>query len=70
LLTGSILDSFTLSGSILSHSVFRRHLYWILLAFIPSSLLFGVTTYITTEIAPTPLLWTIPLALYPDRTDL
>lgn len=41
-----------------------RRLYWILLAFIPASLLFGVTTYITTEIAPTPLLWTIPLALY------
>ena len=42
----------------------KRRLYWILLAFIPSSLLFGVTTYITTEIAPTPLLWTIPLAIY------
>ena len=42
----------------------KRRLYWILLAFIPSSLLFGVTNYITTEIAPTPLLWTIPLALY------
>jgi hypothetical protein len=41
-----------------------KRLYWILLAFIPSSLLFGATTYITTEIAPTPLLWTIPLALY------
>jgi len=44
--------------------IIRQRLYWILLAFIPSSLLFGVTTYITTEIAPTPLLWTIPLALY------
>ena len=42
----------------------KRRLYWILLAFIPSSLLFGVTSYITTEVAPTPLLWTIPLALY------
>lgn len=42
----------------------KRRLWWILLAFIPSSLLFGVTTYITTEIAPTPLFWTIPLALY------
>jgi len=41
-----------------------RRLYWILLAFIPASLLFGVTSYVTTEIAPTPLLWTIPLALY------
>jgi len=46
----------------LTCSIQRFH--WILLAFIPSSLLFGVTTYITTEIAPTPLLWTIPLALY------
>jgi hypothetical protein len=43
---------------------FKQRLYWILLAFIPSSLLFGVTSYITTEIAPTPLLWTIPLAVY------
>jgi spermidine synthase len=42
----------------------KQRVYWILLAFIPSSLLFGVTTYITTEIAPTPLLWTIPLASY------
>src|SRR5688572_13091019 len=42
----------------------KQRLYWVLLAFIPSSLLFGVTSYITTEIAPTPLLWTIPLALY------
>lgn len=42
----------------------KQRLYWILLAFIPSSLLFGVTTFITTEIAPAPLLWTIPLALY------
>ena len=42
----------------------RQRLYWIFLAFIPASLLFGATNYITTEIAPTPLLWTIPLALY------
>jgi hypothetical protein len=53
-----------LTCSLFSGSIFRQRLYWILLAFIPSSLLFGVTTYITTEIAPTPLLWTIPLALY------
>ncbi|HJT27697.1 MAG TPA: fused MFS/spermidine synthase [Pyrinomonadaceae bacterium] len=53
-----------LTCSFLSGLIIRQRLYWILLAFIPSSLLFGVTTYITTEIAPTPLLWTIPLALY------
>lgn len=41
-----------------------RRLWWILLAFIPSSLMLGVTTYITTDIASAPLLWIIPLALY------
>jgi hypothetical protein len=37
---------------------------WIFLAFIPSSLLLSVTTYITSDIAPCPLLWVVPLALY------
>jgi hypothetical protein len=39
-------------------------LWWIVLVFIPSSWLMGVTTYLTTDLAPIPLLWTIPLALY------
>lgn len=42
----------------------KRRLIWILLAFIPSSLMLGVTTHITTDIASVPLLWVIPLALY------
>jgi len=37
---------------------------WVCLACIPSSLLLGVTTYITTDIASIPLLWVIPLGLY------
>ncbi|SIO58265.1 hypothetical protein SAMN05444166_5613 [Singulisphaera sp. GP187] len=37
---------------------------WVLLAFIPSSLMLGVTTYLSTDIAPVPLLWVIPLGLY------
>jgi spermidine synthase len=41
-----------------------RRLRWLLLAFVPSSLMLGVTTYITTDIAPIPLLWVVPLALY------
>ncbi len=41
-----------------------RRLRWVLLAFVPSSLLLGSTTYISTDIAPIPLLWVIPLALY------
>lgn len=37
---------------------------WVALAFIPSSLLLSVTTFITTDVAPVPLLWVVPLALY------
>ena len=42
----------------------RRRLRWVLLAFVPSSLMLGVTNYISTDIASVPLLWVIPLALY------
>ena len=42
----------------------RRRLYWVLLAFVPSSLMLSVTTYLSTDIAPFPLLWVIPLAIY------
>jgi hypothetical protein len=39
-------------------------LRWVALAFVPSSLMLGATTYITLDIASIPLLWIIPLALY------
>jgi hypothetical protein len=39
-------------------------LWWVVLVFVPSSWLMGVTTYLTTDLAAIPLLWTIPLALY------
>ena len=32
--------------------------------FVPSSLLLGVTTYLSTDVAAVPLLWVVPLALY------
>jgi hypothetical protein len=41
-----------------------RRLRWIVLSFAPSSLLLGVTTYITTDLASVPLLWVLPLSLY------
>lgn len=44
--------------------VWRARLGWIACAFIPSSLLLGVTTYLSTDIAAAPLLWVVPLALY------
>jgi hypothetical protein len=39
-------------------------LRWVALAFIPSSLVLAVTTYLTTDIAAVPMLWVLPLALY------
>jgi len=41
-----------------------RRLRWIGLAFVPSSLMLGVTTHITTDLSPIPLFWLIPLELY------
>lgn len=41
-----------------------RKLKWIALAFVPSSLMLGVTFFMSTDIASIPLLWVIPLALY------
>ena len=37
---------------------------WTALAFVPSSLLLAVTTYLTTDVASIPLFWVLPLALY------
>lgn len=42
----------------------RRIVKWIALAALPSSLLMSVTTHLTTDIAPVPLLWVVPLGLY------
>ncbi len=39
-------------------------LRWLLLAALPSSLLLSVTTHLSTDIAPMPLLWVVPLGLY------
>jgi hypothetical protein len=41
-----------------------ERLHWIALAFVPSSLLLGVTSHIVTDVVSAPLLWVIPLALY------
>lgn len=41
-----------------------RWLRWVAIAAIPSSWLASITTYATTEIAPLPLLWVVPLAIY------
>ncbi len=38
--------------------------HWLALAFVPSSLLLGLTNFVSTDIAAVPLLWIIPLTLY------
>ncbi len=38
--------------------------HWLLLALVPSSLLLGLTNFISTDIASMPLLWVIPLTVY------
>jgi len=61
----SVPDQTTSTADVPREAIaWRRRLYWLALAAIPSSLLLGVTTYISSEVAPIPLLWILPLAIY------
>jgi hypothetical protein len=42
----------------------RQAAVWVALAAVPSALLIAVTAHISTDVAASPLLWVIPLALY------
>jgi hypothetical protein len=42
----------------------RQRIRWIALAFVPASLSLAITTHITNQVAPIPLLWTLPLGIY------
>ncbi|MFQ5489287.1 MAG: spermidine synthase [Phycisphaerae bacterium] len=42
----------------------RQRAAWLLASFVPSSLMLAVTAHITSNLAPVPLLWVLPLALY------
>ena len=41
-----------------------QRLRWVALAFVPSSLMLGVTTVLTTDLPPIPLFWVVPLVIY------
>ena len=45
-------------------ATWQQRIHWLALAMIPSSLMLGVTTYISTDVGSMPLLWVLPLALY------
>ncbi|WP_027183858.1 spermidine synthase [Desulfovibrio inopinatus] len=63
--TGELLDAARQKRHALDEAVSTgRRLHWLALSFVPSSLLLGVTNYITTDIAAVPLLWIVPLTLY------
>src|SRR5215212_5205736 len=51
-------------GALVGRPTLLRRLRWVGLAFVPSSLMLGVTAFITTDITPVPLLWVLPLSLY------
>jgi hypothetical protein len=42
----------------------RTRFQWLALSFAPSTLMLGVTTYISTDVAAVPLLWVLPLSCY------
>ena len=51
-------------AALVERLTWERRATWMALAFIPSSLMLAVTTYFSTDIAPVPLFWIAPLALY------
>ena len=66
--TGSVtLASLTIEPPLqlmVDSACWRQRLWWIALAFVPSSLTLGVTTVLTTDIAAVPMLWVAPLMIY------
>lgn len=42
----------------------RQRLVWVGMAAVPTSLMLGVTTYLSVDVASAPFLWVMPLALY------
>jgi hypothetical protein len=54
----------TLRASPVEKIPLGRVVRWILLALVPSSLLLGLTSYLSTDVAAVPLLWIVPLAVY------
>lgn len=52
------------NGEVAAPIAWSRRLRWLGLAAIPSAQLLGVTQFITTDVAPAPLLWVVPLAIY------
>jgi len=62
--TAAIHQGTDASAATTQKDAWRQRLRWIVLAFVPSSLMIGVTTALTTDVPAIPLFWVLPLALY------
>ena len=60
----AVLPARAADGQGARSNLWRQRLWWLVLAFVPSSLLVGVTTHIATDVASAPFLWAPPLMLY------
>ncbi|MEO1553168.1 MAG: fused MFS/spermidine synthase [Pseudomonadota bacterium] len=60
----AIENSEVLGTERIDRGLWQQRLWWLACAFVPSSLLVGVTTHISTDIASVPFLWALPLILY------
>jgi SAM-dependent methyltransferase len=57
-------DGTSLEEGLTPSPTWRTRAMWALLAFVPSSLMLGVTQHISTDVAAIPLLWVMPLSVY------
>lgn len=57
-------DEATTRARISEPITFSRRLRWLGWSLVPSSLLLGVTSHITTDLVSAPLFWVVPLAIY------
>jgi hypothetical protein len=60
---GALVQSTSARASVPSLA-WKTRARWVATALVPSSLMLGVTTYISTDVASFPLLWVLPLAVY------
>ncbi len=60
----TIMDAAAVTAEADARPTWRNAATWMALAAIPAALLIAVTAHLSTDIAPSPFLWVIPLALY------
>jgi SAM-dependent methyltransferase len=60
----AVVQPSTAGASDLAAHPFARRARWLIFALIPSSLMLGVTTHISTDLAAMPMLWVLPLSIY------